>query len=186
MHVTTREEKEVSLYHFGQYLSALMEKHSVSNKELADSIPLDPAQITRMRKGQQGASMETLIAIAHFFKIRPGILLDVYDERPLEEIKDQEALDVAERIVNLSTRARQHIENQLELLSLIRFDQQALATDEVTPEQVKQAEATLNRYRLQLRLERAETERREKEGKDKNKDTETWQPPDSEDDEKEN
>lgn len=176
-----REDKDVSLSSFGSYLSTLMEQRGVSNKELADAIPIDPAQITRMRKGQQGASMETLVAIAHFFKIRPGILLDVYDELPEAEIKDQEAQMIAERIISLSPRARRHIENQLELLSLIRFEAEAALAEEITPEQARQAEATLERYRNQLKQERAQAEEKERK-----RENEHWQWPEGGEENKNN
>jgi len=61
---------------FGKILLQLREQKEVSQKEVADNCNLERAYISRLERGLLQPSLTTIVKIAEYFNVSPGVLID--------------------------------------------------------------------------------------------------------------
>lgn len=111
---------------FGQRLRALREQRFLSQRELAEGIKIEVAQISRYERGLYMPNAETLVELARFLRVGVSALLLGQDEAPagsgeppvqdislLERFRELEKLDRKDRevviaLIDAWVGSRQH------------------------------------------------------------------------------
>lgn len=99
---------------FGERLRGLREERHLSQRELAEGIRIETAQVSRYERGVVLPNAETLLALATFLRVSVGLLLGqkddvaaaaqqpVHDLSLLERFRDLERLDRKDREVAIA------------------------------------------------------------------------------------
>ncbi len=114
--VRKSKQKETSVLGkaFGEQLRKLREERHLSQRELAEGISIETAQISRYERGVVLPNAESLLALATFLRVSVGLLLGQKDDvaaaadQPisdislLERFRDLERLDRKDREVAIA------------------------------------------------------------------------------------
>jgi transcriptional regulator with XRE-family HTH domain len=73
---------------------------------LATLADLNRSQISELESGKETVSYDSLIRIADALKVRPGVLIDVYAEKPIEPNNDPDVQQMVDSIGQLSPGTR--------------------------------------------------------------------------------
>ena len=120
-----RRKTSVLAKGFGERLRTLREQRFLSQKDLADGVQIEVAQISRYERGLYMPSAETLVDIARFLRVPVGQLLLGDEEKPedggapiqdislLERFRDLEKMNRKDRevvitLIDAMIEARQH------------------------------------------------------------------------------
>lgn len=68
-------EQSSAMQIFEQRVSALMDRQGISKQELADRIGMDRSNLSKILRGVQGCTLDTLFAIAEGLSVDPGELV---------------------------------------------------------------------------------------------------------------
>ena len=79
----------------GRRIKTLLEKRSITQKELADRVMISPSSITRLESGETMVSVQTLQLIARSLKVPAGVFLD--EQREDIEFDDPEVMELLKK-----------------------------------------------------------------------------------------
>ena len=122
-----RRKTSILAKEFGERLRSLREQRFLSQKDLADGVQIEVAQISRYERGLYMPSAETLVDVARFLRVPVGQLLlgeaekgengtaPIRDISLLERFRDLEKMNRKDRqvvitLIDAMIEARQHEE----------------------------------------------------------------------------
>lgn len=101
---------------FGERLKKLREERFLSQRELAEGIQIETAQISRYERGMVMPNAESLLALARVLRVGVGLLLGQESERAVADQHPIQDISLLERFRDLEKLSRKDREVVIALI----------------------------------------------------------------------